>query len=51
MNTEAVFGMYGYLEDERMLKRLQRKWTREIDGMTGLYYVSLLKNIGLYSIK
>ena len=41
----------GYLEDERRIERLQRKWTREIDGLTGLDYVSRLKKIGLYSIK
>ena len=26
----------GYIEDEHTIKRLQRKWTREIDGLTGL---------------
>ena len=40
-----------YLEDERRLKRLQREWTREIIGLTGLDDVSRLKKIGLYSIK
>ena len=41
----------GYLKSERRLKRLQRKCTREIDGLTGLGYVSRLKYFGLYSIK
>ena len=41
----------GYLEDDRRLERLQRKWTREIDGLTGLDYVCRFKKIGSYSIK
>ena len=41
----------GYLENERRIERLQRKWTREINGLTGLDYVSRLKNFGLHSIE
>ena len=31
----------GYLEDDRRLERLQRTSKRDIDGLTGLYYVSI----------
>ena len=41
----------GYLENERRLERLQRKWTKETDGLTGLDYVTRLKKNCLYSIK
>ena len=47
----SCVGNFGYLKDERRIERLQRKWTREIDGLTGLDYVSRFKKIGLYSIK
>ena len=40
-----------HLEDERKLERVQRKWTREIDGLTGLDNVSHLKKNGFNSIK
>ena len=33
----------GYLEDERRLERLQHKWAREFEGLTGSIYVSHLK--------
>ena len=35
----------GYLQDERRLARLHRKWTRDFDGLTGLDYVYRLKKI------
>ena len=36
----------GYLEDERRIERMQRKWTGEIDGLTGLDYVYIpLKDV------
>ena len=41
----------GYLEDVRRLESVQRRWTREIDGLAGLDYVTRLKTIGLYSIQ
>ena len=41
----------GYLEDERRIERLQRKWTREIDGLTGLDYVSRLKKLVYIPLK
>ena len=41
----------GYLEDDRRMERLRRKWTREIYGLTSLDYVSRLKKIVLQSNK
>ena len=41
----------GYLRDLRRLESLQRRWTREIAGMSGTNYEGRLKEIGLYSIK
>ena len=41
----------GYLEDIRKLESIQRRWTREIDGLGGLDYVARLKTVGLYSIQ
>ena len=41
----------GYIEDIRKLESLQRRWTREIDGLGGLDYVTRLKTVGLYSIR
>ena len=40
----------GYLQDVRRLESLQRRWTREIEGLGGLSYVSRLKEVGLYSV-
>ena len=41
----------GYLEDIHRLESLLRRWTREIEGLAGLDYVTRLKTIGLYSIQ
>ena len=41
----------GYLGDIRRLESLQRRWTKEIDGLRDLDYVTRLKSIGLYSIQ
>ena len=41
----------GYLRDIRRLESLQRRWTREIQGMGGLDYASRLRSLGLFSIK
>ena len=41
----------GYLRDIRRLESLQRRWTREIQGMGSLDYVSRLRSLGLFSIK
>ena len=40
----------GYLGDLRLLEPLQRRWTREVDGLRHLDYISRLKTLGLYSI-
>ena len=40
----------GFLGDARRLEALQRRWTREVEGMRGLQYESRLRAIGLYSI-
>ena len=40
----------GYLGDVRKLESLQRRWTREIDGLSGLDYISRLKDLGLFSV-
>ena len=40
----------GYMGDVRKLESVQRRWTREIDGMNGLEYADRLRNLGLYSI-
>ena len=40
----------GYLGDTRKLEAIQRRWTREVDGMEGLEYEERLKNLGLFSI-
>ena len=34
----------------RRLESLQRRWTREIHGISGMGYVDRLRNTGLYSI-
>ena len=41
----------GYLKVERRRERLARIWTRDIDGLTVLDYVTRLKENGLYSVK
>ena len=41
----------GYLRDLRRLESLQRRWTREITGMSETNYVARLKQVGMYSIK
>ena len=40
----------GYMGDVRKLERVQRRWTRETIGMTGLDYQDRLKDMGLFSI-
>ena len=39
-----------YLSDARRLESLQRRWTREIHGMTEMEYFSRLRSTGLFSI-
>ena len=41
----------GYLGDLKMLERIQRRWTREIDGMQGLEYSERLRKLDLFSIQ
>ena len=40
----------GYVQDVCLLERVQRRWTRHIDGMTGLSYGERLKALNLYSV-
>ena len=40
----------GYLGDIRLLESLQRRWTREIRGVSSLEYSERLKILGLYSV-
>ena len=39
-----------YLCDARRLESLQRRWTREVHGISGIEYVDRLCSTGLYSI-
>ena len=41
----------GYLGDMRRLESLQRRWTREVDGLGGVEYVRRLHALGLFSVK
>ena len=41
----------GYVQDVRLLERVQRRWTRHIDGMTGLSYGERLRALNLYSVQ
>ena len=40
----------GYLGDVRKVESLQRRWTREIVGMSGVSYSDRLRRLNLYSI-
>ena len=40
----------GYLGDVRLLEALQRRWTREIEGIGHLEYPVRLKEVGMFSI-
>ena len=40
----------GWLGDIRLLESVQRRWTREVVGMSGLEYGERLRCLGLYSI-
>ena len=41
----------GYLGDARRLESIQRRWTREVEGLSGLEYVDRLKTLDLFSIR
>ena len=40
----------GYLGDMRLLESLQRRWTREIEGVGDMPYTDRLKELELFSI-
>ena len=41
----------GYVQDLRLLERVQRRWTKHIDGMAALSYGERLKALNLYSVQ
>ena len=41
----------GYLTDLRMLESVQRRWTKQIQGVDNLNYTERLRRLGLFSIK
>ena len=41
----------GYVMDSVLLERVQRRWTKKIDGLEDLPYESRLRELNLYSIK
>ena len=41
----------GYAKDLQLLERVQRRWTRHIDGMSGLDYGERLRALDLYSVQ
>ena len=41
----------GYVQDIILLERVQRRWTRHIDGMAGLSYGERLRALKLYSVQ
>ena len=41
----------GFVQDVRLLERVQRRWTRHIDGMAGLTYGERLEALNLYSVQ
>ena len=41
----------GYLEDSRLLERVQRRWTKQIDGLWEEPYSERLRILDLYSVK
>ena len=46
----SVLWNVGYVGDIMKLERVQRRWTREINGMNGLAYGTRLRRLGLFSI-
>ena len=47
----APAGHHTHHTDVRLLERVQRRWTRHIDGMTGLSYGERLRALNLYSVQ
>ena len=41
----------GYMEDMRMLEAVQRRWTREIEGLKDLQYSERLTQLNLFSVR
>ena len=41
----------GYIGDLQLLERIQRRWTREVDGIGGLPYEERLRVLDLYSVE
>ena len=41
----------GYVQDLRLLERVQRRWTKRIDGMATLSYGERLQALNLYSVQ
>ena len=41
----------GYAQDIKLLERVQRRWTKHIDGMAGLSYGERLRALKLYSVQ
>ena len=41
----------GYLGDLRLLESVQRRWTKQIDGLHDLSYFVRLKSLNLYSVQ
>ena len=41
----------GYMGDLRSLERVQRRWTRLIEGMEGLSYSERLRELDLFSVQ
>ena len=41
----------GYMEDMRTLERIQRKWTKQVEGLGELPYSGRLRELDLYSVQ
>ena len=41
----------GYVEDTRILEKVQRRWTKRIDGLDSLSYADRLQSLNLYSVQ
>ena len=50
MDYCSVLWNLGYLSDMRRMESVQRRWTRQIEGMVGLDYGTRLERLGLFSV-
>lgn len=41
----------GYIGDVKLLESVQRRWTRNVGGLSELDYMSRLRNLGLFSVR